>query len=88
MSGLRTRAPNLAALCCALAVLASGAALLEAETRPRGASLTGDLLVAAPDMSDPRFARTVVFMVRHDATGALGLVVNRPLGEVPLTELL
>lgn len=45
--------------------------------------LTGKLLVAKPEMSDPRFRETVIFMARHDETGAFGLIVNRPLGEVP-----
>jgi len=56
-----------------------------AEPRP---SLTGQLLVATADMPDPRFARTVIYMVRHDASGAQGLVVNRPLREIPLAALL
>jgi putative transcriptional regulator len=51
-------------------------------------SLTGQLLVAAPSMGDPRFARTVILMVRHDASGALGIVINRPLGERPAGDLL
>ena len=51
-------------------------------------SLAGQLLVATADMPDPRFARTVIYMVRHDATGAQGLVVNRPLGDIPLAVLL
>jgi putative transcriptional regulator len=55
---------------------------------PRPASLAGQLLVATSDMKDPRFARTVVYMVRHDENGAQGLVVNRPLREVPLSVLL
>jgi len=59
-----------------------------AELRARLRSLTGELLVATADMRDPRFAQTVIYMVRHDATGAQGLVVNRPLGEVPLARLL
>lgn len=46
------------------------------------------LLVAAEDMVDPHFARTVVLMVRHDDDGALGLVLNRPLGERSLASLL
>lgn len=44
--------------------------------------LTGKLLVAQPSMSDPRFRETVIFVARHDETGAFGLIVNRPLGEV------
>jgi putative transcriptional regulator len=41
-------------------------------------SLTGRLLVATPRMLDPTFARTVVYIVRHDGDGALGIVLNRP----------
>jgi len=52
------------------------------------ASLTGQLLVASPSMGDPRFAHTVILMVRHDKDGAFGIVVNRPVGERPLAALL
>ena len=52
------------------------------------ALLTGELLVASPEMRDPRFARTVIYMVSHDASGAQGFVVNRPLGEILLAKLL
>ena len=51
-------------------------------------SLTGHLLVATEDLTDPRFTHTVVYVVHHDASGALGLVVNRPVSEVPLVNLL
>jgi putative transcriptional regulator len=50
--------------------------------------LTGQLLVASPDMGDPRFERTVILMVRHDREGAFGLVINRPVREEPLASLL
>ena len=55
----------------------------EAEDRKIGEisnSLAGQLLVAAPSMPDPRFAETVIFVVRHDRHGAMGLVVNRVIG--------
>ncbi len=51
-------------------------------------SLAGKLLVAAPSMRDPNFARTVVYMVQHDEGGAMGLVINRVVGEGPLADLL
>ena len=51
-------------------------------------SLTGKLLVAAPSMPDPRFAETVIFMVRHDRHGAMGLVVNRVIGSGSAARLL
>ena len=50
--------------------------------------LAGQMLASVPEMQDPNFARTVVYMLRHDEGGALGLVVNRPLGEVPVVLLL
>jgi putative transcriptional regulator len=43
-----------------------------------GISLAGRLLVAAPDLDDPNFARTVVLLLDHDEDGALGVVLNRP----------
>lgn len=45
-----------------------------------GASLTGRLLVASPELGDPNFERTVVYLLEHDAGGALGVVINRPTG--------
>jgi putative transcriptional regulator len=70
-----------------LAALAS-AAQPAPEAPPPHASLAGQLLVATPSIGDPRFHQAVILMVRHDQTGAFGLVVNRPLGERPLASLL
>ena len=50
--------------------------------------LKGQLLVATEAIKDPRFHRTVIYMVKHDATGAMGVVVNKPLGEAQLASLL
>ena len=55
-------------------------------TPPR--SLEGQLLVAAPQMPDPRLARTVIYMVSHDDQGAMGLIVNRRIGRGSLQALL
>jgi len=51
-------------------------------------SLAGQLLIAAPAMSDPRFSHTVILMVRHDQAGAFGIVINRPVGERSIAALL
>jgi putative transcriptional regulator len=51
-------------------------------------SLTGQLLVAMPQMRDKRFARTVIYMCAHNADGAMGLVVNRLVGSLKFPELL
>ena len=43
-------------------------------------SLAGSLLVAHPNMLDPNFRRTVLFISAHDPEdGALGVIINRPL---------
>ena len=41
-------------------------------------TLRGQLLVAAPSLEDPNFARTVVIVGEHNEDGALGVVLNRP----------
>ena len=53
-----------------------------------GGSLAGQLLIASPDMDDPRFAQTVILMVQHSKEGALGIIINRPVGELSYAELL
>ncbi len=87
------RLPRILCLAAAAALLASLSGLTLGAKPPPGAPpqpgyLTGQLLVAAPAMGDPRFVRTVIFMVSHDAEGAMGLVVNRSLGTVPIVSLL
>lgn len=53
-----------------------------------GSPLTGQLLVAAPQIHDWRFSETVILIVRHDADGALGIVINKPIGNPPMARLL
>jgi putative transcriptional regulator len=49
-----------------------------------GESLAGNLLVASPLLLDPNFVRTVIYLLHHDAEGAVGVVLNRPSHE-PVT---
>lgn len=67
------------------ALLLSGDAAITAEDTD---SIAGQLLVASPEMKDPRFVETVIYMVKHSAEGALGLVINRPLAKGPIEDLL
>ena len=50
------------------------------DEKPSSRSLAGSLLVAHPNMLDPNFRRTVLFISEHDPNeGALGVIINRPL---------
>lgn len=51
-------------------------------------SLAGQLLVAMPQMEDPRFARSVIYLCAHSGdAGAMGLVINKVLGSLTMAEL-
>src|SRR3954453_13217506 len=51
-------------------------------------SLTGQLLIAMPQMLDPRFARSVVYVCAHNEDeGAMGLVINKLFEAVTMDEL-
>ena len=87
------RNPAMRRLVLALVALLLPASLLAAvPTSPVDksdfTSLRGQFLIATPAMRDPRFDHTVILMLRHDRDGAFGIVINRPAGERPLSELL
>jgi putative transcriptional regulator len=50
--------------------------------------LEGKLLIALPGMSDPRFERSVIYMCAHSNTGAMGLIVNKPIEGLNFQELI
>jgi len=50
--------------------------------------LDGQLLIAMPTISDPRFERSVIYVCAHSADGAMGIVVNKPADDITFPELL
>ena len=83
--------PRLIILLVILALAPSAAGkrlegLPKPDTKPE--SLAGRLLVATPNLHGPIFRRTVIFMLRHGPDGAMGIIINRPTGSRPLTELM
>lgn len=50
--------------------------------------LTGQCLVAMPAMQDPRFEHAVVYLCAHSPEGAMGIVLNRELPDMPLSKLM
>ncbi|WP_417580068.1 YqgE/AlgH family protein [Pelagibacterium sp.] len=51
-------------------------------------TLKGQFLVATPDIGDERFAEAVIYLVAHGDDGAMGLVVNQPMDDLNLSDIL
>ena len=80
-------------LCLIVAAFVLQTALLRAalpgpDEAPARPSLAGQLLVAAPWIGDPRFERAVILIVEDGPDGAVGIVINKPIGEQPLANVL
>ena len=45
-------------------------------------------LIATEKIRDSRFEKTVILMLEHDKKGALGVVINKPLGKITLGSFL
>jgi putative transcriptional regulator len=54
---------------------------------PPPPSLAGQLLLAAPSMGDPHFERTVILIIQHSPSGALGIIINKPIGETSIASV-
>ena len=49
--------------------------------------LSGQILIAAPQMDDPRFHNTVLLICRHDASSAMGFILNKQAEGLSLNDL-
>lgn len=54
----------------------------------RDIDLNGKLLIAMPDMGDPRFAYSVVFVCAYSEDGSMGLIINKPTVDLRLNDML
>lgn len=50
--------------------------------------LSGRLLIATPQMGDPRFSNAVIYICSHDRTGAMGIIINKPKDDLFLSDML
>ncbi|MBT8155290.1 YqgE/AlgH family protein [Epibacterium ulvae] len=50
--------------------------------------LTGKLLIAMPDIGDPRFDQSLIYLCSHTDEGAMGLIVNKAATGVALRDIL
>ena len=51
-------------------------------------SVKNNFLIATERMNDNRFKKSVIALLEHDEDGAWGLVINKPMGSIPLAMLI
>ncbi|OGR07078.1 MAG: hypothetical protein A2511_11140 [Deltaproteobacteria bacterium RIFOXYD12_FULL_50_9] len=51
-------------------------------------SLQGNFLLATPQMPDPRFQEQIIYICSHSPEGAMGLVVNHPITDITMADVL
>lgn len=51
-------------------------------------SVTGQLLIATPALTDPPFDHAVILVAQHNRGGAIGIIINRPLDRQTIASLL
>lgn len=51
-------------------------------------SLKNHFLIAMPSLMDPHFFRTVTYLCEHNENGAIGIVINQPLLNLRLGDIL
>ena len=48
----------------------------------------GSLLVSTPDILDPRFNRSVIYLISHNEKGAMGFIINKPIQNICLSDIM
>lgn len=60
----------------------------EREEKGQGSGVKGQFLIATPAMLDPRFERSVIYMIEHDRQSAMGVIINKVFDEINFIDLL
>ena len=48
----------------------------------------GSLLVSTPDILDPRFNKSVIYLISHNEKGAMGFIINKPIEDICLSDIM
>ena len=75
-------------LCCVLLLIVALVQPAHRLAAQQESNFAGQLLVAMPEMKDPRFVESVIYIVQHNREGTLGLVINRPLTRAPIEDVI
>ena len=51
-------------------------------------SLEGKFLIASPNMTDPRFIKSLIYMISDDIKGSMGIIINKPALDLDMSHFL
>ena len=51
-------------------------------------SLAGKFLIASPNISDPRFSQTLIYMISDTFEGSMGVIINKPAINLNLSNII
>ncbi len=54
----------------------------------KASNLAGKMLLAMPSIGDKRFEQAVIFVCAHDQQGAMGIVINSQISDVPFNKVI
>ena len=58
------------------------------KSRNSGSDIAGHFLVAGTGMKDPRFSQSLIYLLEHDSTGGMGIIINKVIDGITLIDLL
>jgi putative transcriptional regulator len=87
-SVVRSGFPAVAAIVLSAGVLHAALPSATAPDLSGPTSVAGQLLIATAALSGPPFEHAVILVAQHNKDGALGIVINQPLGQRPIASVL
>ncbi len=79
---------NIAGALFTLFLLPAGAGAQPRQDLAATPSLAGQFLVASQRLTDPHFAKSVIYIIAYSRQGAMGVIVNRVFGAISFRDLL
>ena len=50
--------------------------------------LKGQFLISMPNMTDPRFSQSIIYLIMHNNDGAMGIVINKIFPDINFEKIL
>ena len=51
-------------------------------------SFSNHFLISMPNMNDPIFSKSLIYLCQHDIDGAMGVIINKPMVKENASEII